>query len=84
MMICNVCQGTGFCNIEQLPEGVAEDSHDVILKWIDDNETHDVAVCHCCGDGDEWYGEPGQHYGNDDPIGQDGPYASNGGLCLCH
>lgn len=45
---------------------------------------HDVAVCDCCGDGDGWYGEPGHHYGVDDPPGPSGPYASNGGLCCCH
>ena len=22
---------------------------------------HDVQVCDCCGDGDGWYGEPGNH-----------------------
>lgn len=22
---------------------------------------HDVSVCDCCGDGEDWYGEPGQH-----------------------
>lgn len=83
-MQCNVCQGTGFVNTEQLPEGVAEKDGDAILDWIAANEEHDVAVCHCCGDGEEWYGEPGSHYGNDDPVGANGPYASNGGLCLCH
>lgn len=45
---------------------------------------HDVVICDCCGDGDGWYGEAGQHYGADDPLGPDGPYASNGGLCGCN
>lgn len=45
---------------------------------------HDVEICDCCGDGYTWYGEPGQHYGNNDPDGPNGPYASNGGLCRCH
>ena len=45
---------------------------------------HDVAICDCCGDGDGWYGTPGEHYGADDPQGPGGPYASNGGLCKCH
>lgn len=22
---------------------------------------HDVSVCDCCGNGEEWYGEPGRH-----------------------
>jgi len=32
---------------------------------------HDVSVCDCCGDGESWYGEPGQHDWNnpDDPKG---------------
>ena len=32
---------------------------------------HDVSVCDCCGNGEEWYGEPGQHDWNnpDDPKG---------------
>jgi len=25
-------------------------------------EGHDVQVCDCCGDGDGWYGIPGEHY----------------------
>ena len=37
-----------------------------------------------CGDGDGWYGEPGQHYGAEDPPGKNGAYAYNGGLCKCH
>ncbi len=45
---------------------------------------HDVAVCDCCGDGNSWYGTPGQHYTSDDQRGPKGPYASNGGLCHCH
>jgi hypothetical protein len=23
--------------------------------------SHDVQVCDCCGDGETWYGEPGEH-----------------------
>ena len=45
---------------------------------------HDVQVCDCCGDGENWHGTPGEHYGPDDPMGPKGPYASNGGLCHCH
>lgn len=26
---------------------------------------HDVQVCDCCGDGTDWYGEPGVHDLND-------------------
>jgi len=45
---------------------------------------HDVSVCDCCGDEADWYGEPGEHYGPDDPPGDSGPYRYNGGLCECH
>ena len=45
---------------------------------------HDVEVCDCCGDGERWHGEPGHHYSPDDPQGDKGPYAANGGLCGCH
>lgn len=43
----------------------------------------------CCGTGDidqedPWYGAPGEHYGPHDPMGKDGPYAYNGGVCECH
>ncbi len=46
--------------------------------------SHDVQVCDCCGNGETWYGTPGQHYTSDDPQGPDGPYVGNGGLCQCH
>ena len=58
---------------------------DVILAWISSHDNHDVQVCDCCGDGNnKWYGEPGSHYSDDDPAGNDGPYAYNGGFCECH
>ncbi|WP_425618072.1 hypothetical protein NA78x_001765 [Anatilimnocola sp. NA78] len=45
----------------------------------------DVQVCDCCGDGiSQWHGEPGRHYSVNDPLGKDGPYSYNGGLCECH
>lgn len=83
-MQCNVCKGEGFVNHEQLPQEIYEAGHEAIASWIAENEEHDVAICHCCGDGEGWYGEPGQHYGPDDPAGPNGPYAYNGGLCECH
>ena len=52
------------------------------LDWIESHEDHDVTVCTCCGNGDEWYGEPGSHDSNDN--GPDGPYAYNGGLPECN
>ena len=57
---------------------------EAILQWIATHTDHDVQVCDCCGDGEEWYGTPGEHYNSEDPIGKHGPYASNGGLCRCH
>jgi hypothetical protein len=30
---------------------------------------HDVQVCDCCGDGTEWYGDPGHHHlGAEEPF----------------
>lgn len=86
MTTCTRCQTTGFINLEQIDESTIDDieSNDCILKWIADNDDHDVQVCDCCGDGEYWYGEPGSHYSNDDPVGNSGPYAYNGGLCECH
>jgi hypothetical protein len=89
MMTCTVCGGTGFTNLHQIPDqelaGMSDDLVTHVPKWMACQlEPHDVSVCHCCGDGDEWYGVPGHHYGPDDPLGKDGPYADNGGFCLCH
>ncbi len=87
---CTRCENTGYLNIDQLGEtGLSEmdNSHnpdEYVLEWIKKNEDHDVQVCDCCGDGDGWYGTPGEHYNNDDPPGNNGPYAYNGGLCECH
>lgn len=85
-MICNVCKGSGFKNTDQIPESeIGDGSIEAIRAWIEkEQEPHDVCVCDCCGDGDDWYGEPGQHYGINDPMGMNGPYAYNGGLCKCH
>lgn len=85
MTTCTRCQNTGFLNIEQVDEKTCalfdEEGHEVILKWIKDNENHDVQVCDCCGDGEGWYGEPGVHYKGEE---RDGVYDYNGGLCECH
>lgn len=86
-MICNVCRGTGFKNFHQIPKNELDfdDLLESVQKWMAaQTEPHDVCVCDCCGDGENWYGEPGRHYGRDDPIGNNGPYAYNGGLCECH
>ena len=82
---CTRCEGTGFLNADQIPANVFERGVEAILRWMTSPETdHDVTICDCCGDGDDWYGEPGEHYNAKDPQGPNGPYASNGGLCECH
>ncbi len=85
-MNCTRCQGTGFLNIEQVPQEIQGKSPDEILAWVKGwNEPNDISVCDCCGDGEgAWYGVPGEHYSADDPRGSEGPYAYNGGLCECH
>ena len=87
---CTPCEGTGFLNLSQIdPDIYGEDvcdstDCDAILKWVETHNDHDVQICDCCGDGDGWYGNPGEHYNAEDPIGKYGPYAYNGGLCKCH
>jgi len=83
---CTRCEGSGFLNAEQLPDDmdVFEVGHDAVLAWVNSDTDHDVAVCDCCGDTESWHGSPGEHYGSDDPPGNDGPYAYNGGLSECH
>lgn len=90
MTNCTRCETTGFLNLHQLTDEqhqAAEDSDDfhqhIMAAHCDDDEL-DVCVCDCCGDGEGWYGTPGEHYGPDDPQGPRGPYAGNGGLCRCH
>ena len=82
-MNCTRCGGTGFLNIEQCRLQNLDDVENV-MQWIKENPDTDVSVCDCCGDGKYWHGEPGQHYGINDPQGRDGPYSYNGGLCECH
>ncbi|MGI9493494.1 MAG: hypothetical protein ACR2QF_13940 [Geminicoccaceae bacterium] len=81
---CTRCEQTGFLNIEHVPQDIANLDVLAILEWIKANSGHDAQVCDCCGDGEEWYGEPGKHYTDEDPTGKRGPYAYNGGLCECH
>lgn len=83
---CTRCENTGFLNIDQVEESVRDTGADAILEWIAEHGDgyNDVQVCDCCGDGEEWYGVPGEHYNNEDPPGPSGPYAYNGRLCECH
>ena len=83
-LTCTRCDGTGFVNLDQIDDPIDLSNERQILQWIEANSDHDVAVCDCCGDGETWYGVPGEHYNADDPPGHDGPYNYNGGLCECH
>jgi hypothetical protein len=83
-MTCTRCSGTGFINLECVPELETVQGWEKTLEWINANDGTDASVCDCCGDGEAWFGEPGQHYTSLDPSGKDGPYAYNGGLCECH
>jgi len=85
-MTCTRCGGTGFLNLEQMEDVIPEsgDLVEFVLEWIANHTDHDVQVCDCCGDGTGWYGEPGEHYNSEDPVGKYGPYAYNGGLCECN
>lgn len=82
--LCTRCEGTGFLNIHQIDLDVDIFDKEAVLSWIATHGNHDVQVCDCCGNGEEWYGTPGQHYNSYDPIGMNGPYAYNGGICECH
>ena len=87
---CTRCGGTGFLNLFQIdPDIYGMDVPDLsdgeaIEKWIKTHDNHDVQICDCCGDGEGWYGIPGEHYNQDDQAGRNGPYYYNGGLCKCH
>lgn len=88
-LTCTRCENSGFLNLHQVPDEFLKEfdetgDHQLIITWIENNIDYDVMVCDCCGDGENWYGIPGEHYNNDDPPGKDGPYAYNGGLCECH
>ena len=85
-MHCTRCEGMGFLNVHQIEDATAHDEgFDGLHRWWKAHgDTCDVQPCDCCGDGTDWYGTPGEHYGPDDPAGRDGPYESNGGLCRCH
>ncbi len=104
-MICTRCDGTGFLNIEQVPEGIDKSNHGAVLEWLHEIArqqsnlggcschiappcsfcmlSHDVSVCDCCGNGTDWYGIPGEHFGGDDKPGKGGPYEYNGGNPEC-
>jgi len=84
MTTCTRCEGTGFINTDQIPDDTDLISDKDYFTWIAAHKDHDVQVCDCCGNGESWYGISGEHYNSDDPQGDRGPYAYNGGLCECH
>ena len=59
-----------------------DDWHVMVKKWIEEESDHDVQVCDCCGNGEDWHGVAGEHDHND--YGKDGPYAYNGGRPECY
>jgi hypothetical protein len=73
-MNCTRCDGTGFLNLHQVDDETldlfeATGEHEVIFKWMDAYQGHDVGVCDCCGDGTDWYGKPGEHcLDNNEPF----------------
>lgn len=83
-MTCTKCDNSGFLNIPQLPQEGFDFSIQTVLKWMLDNPDSDVQICDCCGDGEVWYGEPGEHFQGGDHGGNNGPYAYNGGLPECY
>jgi hypothetical protein len=64
-LVCTKCGGTGFLNLNQIDSEIygmdVPDSSDEnsILRWIATHDKHGVQVCDCCGDGVDWYDEPG-------------------------
>lgn len=69
-MNCTRCSGTGFLNLEHLEEldpGIfmlfeQRGDHNMVLNWIKtETRDHDVSVCDCCGNGEDWFGTPGMH-----------------------
>ena len=81
-MTCTRCEGTGFLNLNQVPDGLFDRvGIEGVIEWMKANMS-DVQVCDCCGDGQNWYGIPGSHDSKDN--GSCGPYAYNGGLPECN
>lgn len=65
-MTCTKCESSGFTNLAAVPDAIiieAERTGDpqTILDYIKATPDSDVAVCDCCGNGDYWYGNPGEH-----------------------
>ena len=66
-MTCTRCDGTGFLNLDQVDDETLNrfdetSDRQIILDWIAANCCHDVGICDCCGDGENWHGTPGEHH----------------------
>ena len=74
-MDCTRCNATGFLNLHQVDAetiGKFEETGDpdIVLDWILLTQAlNDVQVCDCCGDGEDWYYEPGCHSSYEKGIG---------------
>lgn len=88
-MNCTRCDGSGFLNLDQIPDAemqqidaMADDTMDramAILGWMYLQKTpNDVCICDCCGDddGENWHFEPGVH-------AEFLKYPTNGGVPPC-
>lgn len=81
-MNCTRCEGTGFLNNHQIPSEILDRGHEAVLSWLHNLKVAtDVQVCDCCGDGEYWYSEAGEH--DEADFGDYGPYGYNGGLPEC-
>lgn len=87
-LICNRCEASGFLNLHQLEAGprallrlqveADPDLVSVLIPWAR-LLAPDVQVCDCCGNGRDWYCEPGEHWQGEDAN----VYAYNGGSPEC-
>ncbi len=62
-MHCTRCDGTGWLNTHQIPDGeLNEDYDDPVQQWLDSTQTeHDVCECDCC-DGSGEHGQDEQTF----------------------
>lgn len=46
---CTRCDGTGFLNIEEVPEDVADDGIETVMKWLEERnlELKSLVGCSC-------------------------------------
>lgn len=69
-MNCTRCDTTGFLNLGQVDDATlarfdATGDVQVVVDWMAANPGSDVGICDCCGDGEGWYGQPGEHAGGE-------------------